>query len=221
MHFGQQVLQYHFHLKPAFQLPSGVEWLLPYDNVATRLCMEAFYNRFYADDHSRTFILGINPGRFGAGLTGVPFTDPIRLEKLGIHNDFSKKQELSSVYVYDVIDRCGGPDLFFSKYYIASLSPLGLLKNGINYNYYDDPKLAKLIAPFIIQNIETQRAFGCNDEVVYCLGQGKNYDYLKKLNDQHQWWRRVVPLPHPRWIMQYRLKRKEEFLKQYCDELCQ
>jgi hypothetical protein len=220
MSFSQNVLQYHINLIPTLQLPEGVEWLMPYENAETRKCMEAFYNRFYKDDQPRTFILGINPGRFGAGLTGVPFTDPIRLEKLGIQNDFSKKQELSSVYVYEMIDRCGGPELFFSKYYIASLSPLGLLKNGINYNYYDDPKLAKMIEPFIVQNIETQRSFGCNDEVVYCLGQGKNYDYLKKLNDQHQWWRRVVPLPHPRWIMQYRLKRKEEFLEQYVSSLC-
>jgi len=220
MHFSQKVLQYHFNLIPALPLPNGVHWLMPYENAETRLCMEAFYNRFYQDDQPRTFILGINPGRFGAGLTGVPFTDPIRLEKLGIQNGFIKKQELSSVYVYDVIERCGGPDLFFSKYYIASLSPLGLMKNGVNYNYYDDPKLAKLMEPFIIQNIETQRSFGCIEEVVYCLGQGKNYDYLKKLNDQHHWWRRVVPLPHPRWIMQYRLKRKEEFLKQYASHFC-
>jgi len=220
MHFSQKVLQYHFNLTPALPLPNGVHWLMPYEKAETRLCMEAFYNRFYQDDQPRTFILGINPGRFGAGLTGVPFTDPIRLEKLGIQNGFIKKQELSSVYVYDVIERCGGPDLFLSKYYIASLSPLGLMKNGVNYNYYDDPKLAKLMEPFIIQNIETQRSFGCIEEVVYCLGQGKNYDYLKKLNDQHHWWRRVVPLPHPRWIMQYRLKRKEEFLKQYASAFC-
>jgi len=220
MLFSQKVLQYHFNLTPALPLPNGVHWLMPYEKAETRLCMEAFYNRFYQDDQPRTFILGINPGRFGAGLTGVPFTDPIRLEKLGIQNGFIKKQELSSVYVYDVIERCGGPDLFFSKYYIASLSPLGLMKNGVNYNYYDDPKLAKLMEPFIIQNIETQRSFGCIEEVVYCLGQGKNYDYLKKLNDQHHWWRRVVPLPHPRWIMQYRLKRKEEFLKQYASHFC-
>jgi len=220
MLFSQKVLQYHFNLTPALPLPNGVHWLMPYEKAETRLCMEAFYNRFYQDDQPRTFILGINPGRFGAGLTGVPFTDPIRLEKLGIQNGFIKKQELSSVYVYDVIERCGGPDLFFSKYYIASLSPLGLMKNGVNYNYYDDPKLAKLMEPFIIQNIETQRSFGCIEEVVYCLGQGKNYDYLKKLNDQHHWWRRVVPLPHPRWIMQYRLKRKEEILKQYASAFC-
>ena len=220
MNFGQEVLQYHFHLKPSLALPGGVHWLMPYDSKATQLSMEAFYGNFYKDNQPRTFILGINPGRFGAGLTGVPFTDPIRLEKLGIKNDFPKKQELSSVFVYEMIEQCGGPGSFFSKYYIASLSPLGLTKDGVNYNYYDDAKLAKQIEPFIIHNIETQRAFGCNDEVVYCLGQGKNFEYLNKLNDRHYWWKKVVPLPHPRWIMQYRLKRKEEFIKQYQELLC-
>jgi len=215
MQFGDHVLAYHFKLKPSLKLPDGIEWLLPYHDPDTRNCMKSFYAKYYHDGQDRTFILGINPGRFGAGLTGVPFTDPIRLEKLGIQNDFPKKQELSSVFIYEMIDQCGGPDIFNSKYYIASLSPLGLVKNGVNYNYYDDAKLAKRIEPFIVQNIETQRKFGCNDEVVYCLGQGKNYDYLKKLNDQHQWWNRVVPLPHPRWIMQYRLKRKAEFIEQY------
>jgi len=220
MNFGQQVLNYHFQLKPTLKLTAGVEWLMPYNHPQTRKSMETFYGTFYNDDHSRVFILGINPGRFGAGLTGVPFTDPIRLEKLGIKNDFPKKQELSSVFVYEMIEQCGSPEDFFSKYYIASLSPLGLTKNGVNYNYYDDPKLAKQIEPFIIHNIETQRAFGCDNEVVYCLGQGKNFDYLSKLNDRHQWWKKVIPLPHPRWIMQYRLKRKEEFIKQYQALFC-
>ena len=26
---------------------------------------------------------------------------------------------------------------------------------------------------------------------------------------------RILPLPHPRWVMQYRRKRKEEFVGQY------
>ena len=220
MHFGDHVLQYHFKLEPSIALPKGIEWLLPYENNETQKCMKSFYTKFYNDSNTRTFILGINPGRFGAGMTGVPFTDPIRLEQLGIKNDYPKKQELSSVFIYEMIDACGGPDAFYHQYYIASLSPLGLIKDGVNYNYYDDPKLAKQIEPFIIMNIETQIKFGCNPEVVYCLGQGKNAAYLQKLNDKYQWWHRVVPLPHPRWIMQYRLKRKEEFLQQYKDALC-
>ena len=219
MHFGKLVLDYHFKLVPDLVLPNGIEWLLPYENEETRLCMTSFYSKFFGDQNERIFILGINPGRFGAGMTGVPFTHPIRLEKIGIKNDFPKKQELSSVFIYEMIDACGGTASFYNKYYIASLSPLGLTKNGVNYNYYDDPKLAKQIEPFIIMNIETQMNFGCNREVVYCLGQGKNSAYLQKLNDKHQWWHRVVPLPHPRWIMQYRLKKKEEFIEMYKNAL--
>lgn len=215
MTFGDQVLDYHFQLKTDIVLPGGVEWLMPYDHAETRKCMKAFYGKFYQDKSKRYFILGINPGRFGAGITGVPFTDPIRLEKVGIENDFAKKQELSSVFIYDMIDACGGPADFYSKFYIASLSPLGLIKDGINYNYYDNSKLAKAIEPFIIQNIETQRTFGCRDEVVFCLGQGKNHAYLQKLNEKHKWWKEVVALPHPRWVMQYRLKRKEEYIQLY------
>ena len=94
MTFGDQVLDYHFQLKTDIVLPGGVEWLMPYDHAETRKCMKAFYGKFYQDKSKRYFILGINPGRFGAGITGVPFTDPIRLEKVGIENDFAKKQEL-------------------------------------------------------------------------------------------------------------------------------
>ena len=112
MSFGEKVLQYHFQLTTDIELPDKIEWLFPYNNEETKKCMKAFYSRFYQDDHKRTFLLGINPGRFGAGITGVAFTDPIRLEKLGIKNDFAKKQELSSVFIYDMIERCGGPEFF-------------------------------------------------------------------------------------------------------------
>ncbi len=41
----------------------------------------------------RYLILGINPGRFGGGITGIPFTDPIRLQNIcGIENDFQKNK---------------------------------------------------------------------------------------------------------------------------------
>ena len=181
--------------------------------------MTLFYNRYYKDDHKRIFILGINPGRFGAGITGVPFTDPVRLEALGIENSFQKRQELSSVFIFDMIRECGGPDSFFSRYYIASLSPLGFVKDGKNYNYYDDRALGDAVRPFIIRNIETQIHFGADRDKVFCLGQGKNHDYLNKLNDEYQWWKEVIPLPHPRWIMQYRLKEKDKYLNVYKKEI--
>ena len=217
--FSTDVLSYHFALKPAISLPKDIEWLMPYDDPETKRCMSSFYQKFYNDNQKRTFILGINPGRFGAGVTGVPFTDPIRLKQLGIENSFPQKPELSSVFIYNMIEACGGPAAFYKKYYITSLSPLGFVKGGKNYNYYDDPQLSQRVRPFIISNIETQLKFGADTSKVFCLGQGKNFEYLSKLNDEYQWWERVIPLPHPRWVMQYRLKRKEEFVAEYKNAL--
>lgn len=219
MNFAEQVLAYQFSLREPFPLMNDIEWLMPYEDEETRHVMALFYHRFYGDENKRTFILGINPGRFGAGITGIPFTDPVRLEQLGIKNIFSKRQELSSVFIYDMIDHCGGPDVFYKQFYFSSLSPLGFVRHGKNYNYYDDRQLADCVKDYIIQNIESQLQFGANRSVVYCLGQGKNYIYLENLNQQYMWWEKVVALPHPRWIMQYKLKRKEEFIAQYQSSL--
>lgn len=213
--FANNVLHYQFSLQPPFSLPNEVEWLMPYDNEETRRCMKVFYTKYYNDSRPRKFILGINPGRFGAGITGVPFTDPIRLDTLGIENSFSKRQELSSVFVYDMINDCGGPDLFYSQFYITSLSPLGFVRHGKNYNYYDDKQLTEILQEYIIQNIETQIEFGADRSVVYCLGQGKNFTHLQSFNEKYKWWDRVVPLPHPRWVMQYKLKQKSHFIDVY------
>jgi hypothetical protein len=215
MTFAAQILSYQFSLTAPFPLMDEIEWLVPYEDEETRRVMSIFYHQYYEDSHHRIFILGINPGRFGAGITGVPFTDPIRLEEIGIENSFSKRQELSSVFIYDMIRQCGGPDVFYKKYYITSLSPLGFVKHGKNYNYYDDRTLSGMVRDYIIENIQTQIQFGADPSVVYCLGQGKNYTFLESLNKEFKWWERVVPLPHPRWIMQYKLKKKEEFIELY------
>ena len=219
MLFSDKILSYHYNLHPSMKLPDGIDWLMPYEDNETRRCMDLFYKKFYSDEKSRTYILGINPGRFGGGITGIPFTDPIRLASVGIENSFPKRQELSSVFIYEMIKACGGPEMFYSKYYFASLSPLGFVKEGKNYNYYDDPALAKAVRPFIIQNIETQIRFGAGLDKVFCLGQGKNHEYLQRLNEEYKWWKEVIPLPHPRWIMQYKLKSKEGYLNLYKDVL--
>ena len=92
-----------------------------------------FYNRFYNDTNKRIYLIGINPGRFGGGTTGIAFTDPINLQvKCEIENKFAKKQELSSDFIYKLIDEFGGVENFFSKFYLTALYPLALIKDGKN-----------------------------------------------------------------------------------------
>src|SRR5687768_5823611 len=86
--FADRVLEFYKDLRIKEKLPKGVEVLNPYqDKKAFGLCIR-FYKKYYDDHRPRRIILGINPGRFGGGITGIPFTDPIKLERnCGIPND--------------------------------------------------------------------------------------------------------------------------------------
>ncbi|MEZ4896494.1 MAG: DUF4918 family protein [Saprospiraceae bacterium] len=214
--FGKQVVRFHFDLQPDWDIPEPYELIYPFANRETREVFEAFYTKFYRDAGSRFFIFGINPGRFGAGITGVPFTDPIRLETIaGIENPFLKKAELSSVFIYEAIKAIGGLKAFTNTYYITSLCPLGFLKNGKNFNYYDARDLQEAALPYIIDNVEKQMAFGANREKAFCLGMGKNHQFFEQLNDKYHWFGQIIALPHPRWVMQYRRKQLDHFIGEF------
>ncbi|WP_153800003.1 uracil-DNA glycosylase family protein [Foetidibacter luteolus] len=210
------ITDFLFNLHLPFALPEGVGVLDVHNNRQVRNACLAFYSKFYNDNQARHLMLGINPGRFGGGVTGIPFTDPIRLqEKCGIENGFAKKQELSSVFVYDVIDAFGGPAAFYGRFYISSISPLGFVRNGKNLNYYDDKNLKQLIEPFAADCINRQLSWGLNRDVCFCIGEGENLKYLRQLNGRYGWFGNITALPHPRFVMQYKLKQKELFVEKY------
>ena len=218
--FADHILDFLFHLKLPFKLPKGVEVMDVHKEPLIQEACVSFYKKFYDDNDPRYIMLGINPGRFGGGVTGIPFTDPIRLVKeCGIKNNFIKKQELSSVFIYDMINAYGSAEKFYRKYYISAISPLGFVKEGKNLNYYDDKVLKQRIEPFVIDCIIQQLSWGISHDVCFCIGEGENLKYLQKLNTKYKWFDRIESLSHPRFIMQYRIKRKEEFIQQYVDKL--
>ena len=219
MAFADKILAFYRSLElPA--LPAGVEAMNPYQDATAYDLSEQFYRRFYSDDKPRRIIMGINPGRFGGGLTGVPFTDPLKLEqRFGIKNDLKKKVELSADFIYTMIDAYGGPKKFYSRYYINSVCPLGFVRDGKNLNYYDIRELQEAIEPFVVDSIHRQLAFGIDRKAAYCLGEGKNFDYLDKLNRKHKFFQEVVPLSHPRFIMQYKRKHIAAYVEDYLKKL--
>lgn len=214
--WNQHILDFYKKLLPPSNLPAGVEVLLPFNEASVITTFTAFYNKYYADSHKRYAIVGINPGRFGSGVTGVPFTDPIRLQsECGIENSFAKKQELSSVFMYEMINAFGGPAAFYNRFYITSYSPLGFVMGGKNLNYYDDKNLAATIEPFAVDCMHEQLQWGIHRTVAFCLGDGKNFAFLSKLNAKHQFFEKIIPLSHPRFIMQYKLKSKQDYIDKY------
>ncbi len=216
-HFSEKVIDFTRSLRvPDLPLPDGFEWLFPHENPETMACLTNFYQKFYASPQPRHFIFGINPGRFGAGVTGVPFTDPLRLaSECGIENSFLKKPELSSDFVWRFINGFGGAEIFCKNFYITSISPLGFVKDGKNINYYDDRKLEQAVVPFVLWNLRTQLEMGCHRDVAICLGEGQNFKFFQKINAENGFFKEIIPLPHPRWVMQYRRKRVDEFVGKY------
>ncbi len=178
--------------------------------------MEAFYQKFFDDRRQRVFIIGINPGRFGAGTTGVPFTDPVSLElHCDIPNAFAKRRELSAVFIEQLLDRFGGPADFYGSFFITAVSPVGFTRDGKNYNYYDNPELLTAVKPFIVKMMRTQLDFGARRDVALVLGTGKNFDVLRRLNEEQRFFEDLVGVEHPRFIMQYRRPQVRRYLDKY------
>jgi hypothetical protein len=224
---AEQIIAFNKSLKFTGTLPQNIRLLNPFrDNPAIMPVVEEFYRKYYSDNRPRRMILGINPGRHGAGVTGIPFSDTKRLaEFCGIKITEFKSHEPSSVFVYDVIKAYGGPRKFYSKFYINSICPLGFTLAGEkgrekNYNYYDSPELYSAVYKFIVKSIRRQLAFGFSREVCYCMGTGKNFRYLTAINQSENLFDAIIPLEHPRFVVQYRLKKKHIYVKKYLDAIC-
>jgi hypothetical protein len=86
-------------------------------------------------------------------------------------------------------------------------------------NYYELEFIRNKWKPYFIECMETQLAAGGNREKAYILGQGENYAYFKKLNDDYGFFSKLVSLPHPRWVMQYRFRQKSSFVNNYIRNL--
>lgn len=222
MTFAEKVIQFNRNLDLTVKLPENIRVMNPFkENKDALEISSKFYKKYYNDYNQRRLILGINPGRFGAGVTGIPFTDTKRLEeKCGIKLDDVTTHETSSVFVYDVIEQYGGVEKFYSRFYINSISPLGFVKTNdkgkeVNFNYYDSKALQNIITPFMIESLKTQIEFGVDRSIVYSFGAGKNLKFLQQINQEYQFFDQIVPLEHPRYIMQYKLKNKQFYIKKY------
>ncbi len=219
---GQKILSFYERLEPPVNLPEGVGLLNPYKSGGVQAAMHRFYSNYFPDNAKRVFLIGINPGRFGAGITGIPFTDPVCLEgELGIANDFEKRGELSSRFIYEIIGAFGGPKRFYRHFFITSVYPYGFVKDGKNMNYYDDRKLLRSLENDMVRWLDIQVSGWACRKVAFSVGKGKNYEVLKRLNKANGWFDEIRHIPHPRWVLQYRLQQKPVILEQVVSDLAE
>ena len=100
--FADKVIAFNKSLDFNGKLPKGISIMNPFKEEENVLKISSlFYKKYYNDTNRRYLILGINPGRFGGGLTGIPFTDPKRLEKYcNIKYSSHRAHEPSSDFVF-------------------------------------------------------------------------------------------------------------------------
>ena len=212
---ADKVMAFNKQLEFINQLPPGIRVMNPFkEDEKTLDIAAAFYNKYYNDDCRRHIIFGINPGRFGGGVTGVPFTDSKRLINIcSINYEGRQTHEPSSVFVYDIINAFGGPEAFYKRFYINSLCPLGFTsinkKNKeVNYNFYDNADLTTAAFDFIINSIKKQIAFGIYTNVCFCFGTGKNLKFFNQVNNEHKFFKKIIALEHPRFYYAIQIKTK-------------
>lgn len=223
--FADHVINFNSTIHFTGKLPPGIRIMNPFREAPQiKDVMSQFYKKFYDDHLTRRMIIGINPGRLGSGSTGVPFTDTKRMKEVhGIEIDGLKTYEPSAVFIHEVISAWGGPEKFYKDFYIGSVCPLGFtsLQPGgkeINYNYYDSKALTDAVYDFIRESIREQLTFGIDTRVAFCLGTGKNVAFLEQLNKKEEYFKKIVPLEHPRFVMQYKSKTKQEYVNKYLRE---
>jgi hypothetical protein len=224
-----KILNFYNELsKVNIELPNEFKLINPYngsnkDNI--KEITNKFYNKFYNDNNTRRLIIGSSPARRGTALTGIPYEDSEHLQNTtGIYIDKFYVNKSSSNFLYDVIEQYGGSEKFYSNFYMNFVCPLGIVRinskgNETNCNYYESKKIQDILYSFIVESIEKQIEFGIDTKVVYCIGSGENYIFLNKLNDKYHWFDKIIPLEHPRYIMQYNKDKKDEYIKKYLDAL--
>jgi hypothetical protein len=213
--FATRALQFYRRLSTP-DVPPGVAVMNPYKSRRVMGYVGEFLGRYFADNAPRVLVFGINPGRFGAGITGITFTDPVALADFcGVANDLQRKRELSSIFIYDFIQRYGGVRDFYRRFFLTAICPLGFTRDGLNLNYYDVPALARAVEPFIVKSIRAQIALGGRTDHAIVIGKHKNLQFFERLNERHRFFGRIDAVEHPRSIMQYRRRQLERYLGEY------
>lgn len=179
---------------------------IPSDFVNNGEGIAAFWEKYYGNAVPRIMICGINPGRLGAGKTGIPFLDFASLSQLipCIERQYS---ENSASFFFEVV-KSFGAESFFKTFYVTNFSSVGFVKDGVNFNYHDLPQAA---LETVERNFLAEIAIVEPTHVI-SLGREVHLSVLKLLPSSidcsHY-------LPHPSWVAIYRSNERDYWVQRY------
>ena len=226
---SEKILEFDKYLSNiTLNVPNGFKIVNPFNSCSKEKVdqiIQTFYHKFYNDNKKRRMILGSSPARRGTAITGIPYEDAQHLQnQTGIYIDDYYVNKSSSNFLYDVIEMYGGTEKFYNDFYMNFVCPLGIVRinskgNEVNCNYYENKKLQESLYEFIVETLKKQIEFNIDKSVCYCIGSGENYLFLKEINKKFNFFDTIIPLEHPRFIMQYNSKNKDYYLKKYLKAL--
>ena len=176
------------------------------DFLLNQAHIDTFWQTYYGSSVPRVVICGINPGRHGAGKTGIPFLDFQSLAQL-IPDVERSDSESSAGFFYQVIKQFGA-SAFLPTFYVTNIASVGFVRAGKNLNYNDLPAPALEIVErnFLLEMAVVQPTHIISlGEVVHATVNklmGKDVDCKRRL-------------PHPSWIANYRRNQIEEWVTRY------
>lgn len=227
--FFENVLKFNDDLtKAKFNLPKNYKIINPLkegNKEKVKEVMQLFYKKYYNDNKKRFLVLGSSPARKGTAITGIPFEDAKHLYEItGITIDDFYINKSSSGFLYEVMEKYGGIDKFYKDFFLNFVCPLGITKintNGkeINCNYYENKEIESALYEFIVDSLRKLISLGIDTSICYCIGSGENFKFLTKINEKYNFFGKIIPLEHPRFIMQYNSKAKENYINKYLDAL--
>ncbi len=67
------------------------------------------------------------------------------------------------------------------------------------------------------ESIRAQIEFGIESDVCFCFGTGKNEKFLRLINDEYGFFKKIIALEHPRFVMQYKARSKQQYIDKYLE----
>ena len=154
-----------------------------------------FHKRFVQPNSPKIVLCGINPGRFGAGRTGIPFIDFDSLSEM-LPNIKNHESEKSAKFFFSVV-KAFGEEEFYKNFHVTNISWYGFyqLDKMKNVNY-DDKRINTEIAIFLIDKFVEEMNL-IQPDIIIPLSKNVYYE-LESLKEMGKIQAKIGPrLNHP------------------------
>jgi uracil-DNA glycosylase len=165
-----------------------------------------FHKKFVQPNSPKIVMCGINPGRRGAGITGIPFIDTNSLSKM-LPDISNPKSEKSAKFFFSIIEEFGINE-FYRNIHVTNMSWFGFYKldNGTNVNYNSLPTdIQNVLIDKFVEEMDL-----INPDVILPIGDIVNWELLYNLKLKNRLYAEIGPrLYHPA----YRLVDRKTYIE--------